>query len=360
MNCTSCGIVLDSRATFCPNCGATVPDPFLGQTVGAWTVEKRIAIGTFGSIYRASNAEGEQAAVKLMHRELAADTNLVERFRQEGSVMKQLGSAHIVRTFDYGEHEGLPYIVMELLTGETVLDRLRITRPLPWHQAFAIGKGVCEALEAAHAVGVVHRDLKPGNIFVATGESVKVLDFGIAKILSNSSVGDPKELTIMGTAVGTVEYMAPEQLMGGRADARTDIYTLGVVLYEMVVGRRPYNAAGLELLTEQLSRQPAKPSERHPSLPAVVDDVLMRCLAADVDDRYQSAREMRDALDGALQAQPKVEAETVIEPPRPLPSSFTPDTWDVRKANAPSRLPLVFVAIAIVAIGALVVAFLYA
>lgn len=360
MNCTSCGTVLDSRATFCPNCGATVPDPFLGQSVGPWTVEKRLAIGTFGSIYRASNAAGEQVAVKLMHRELAADRNLVERFRQEGSVMKQLSSAHIVRTYDYGEHTGLPYIVMELLSGETVLDRLRINRPLPWHQAFAIGAGVCEALEVAHTVGVIHRDLKPGNIFVATGESVKVLDFGIAKILSNSSVGDPKELTIMGTAVGTIEYMAPEQLMGGRADARTDIYTLGVVLYEMVVGRRPYNAAGLELLTEQLTALPPKPSERHPGLPPVVDDVLMRCLAADVDDRYQNAREMRAALDAALQAMPKVEPERVIEPPRPLPSDFTPDTWVVRKQNAPSRWPLVVIAVAIIAIGTFIVALLYA
>jgi serine/threonine-protein kinase len=113
-------------------------------------------------------------------------------------------------------------------------------------------------------------------------------------------------------------------------------------------------------LTEQLSVEPPKPSERHPGLPTAVDDVLMKCLAADVDDRYQSAREMRDALEAALAASPRVEPEPVIEPPRPLPSSFTPDTWDVRKANAPSRLPLVFVAIAIVAIVALVVAFLYA
>ena len=159
------------------------------------------------------------------------------------------------------EHEGLPYIVMELLGGETVLDRLRYMRPMPWRDAFAIGKQVCEALTAAHALGVIHRDLKPGNIFVASGV-VKVLDFGIAKILSNSSVGNPQELTIMGTAVGTIEYMAPEQLMGGRADARTDLYTLGVVLDEMVVGKPPTVQCGGPRATHRTAQYHATESIR--------------------------------------------------------------------------------------------------
>ena len=356
MNCTSCGIALDSRATFCPNCGATVPDPFLGQTISGWTVEKRIAIGTFGSIYRAVNDASEQAAIKLMHRELASDHRLVDRFRQEGTVMTQLSGPHIVRTFDYGETDGLPYITMELLSGETVLDRLRATRPLPWRPTLQIGKQVAEALAEAHAVGVIHRDLKPGNIFLAApNDTVKVLDFGIAKILSNSTVADPKELTVMGTAVGTVEYMAPEQLMGGRADQRTDIYTLGVLMYEMIVGRRPFNAAGLALLTEQLSNPVPPPSEQGPHIPRVVDDVLLRCMAHDLDERFQNVRELQEAIDRALAfVDPKPAAP-------PIPAPVEVPTQPIERLEPTAlRWSLVAIVAAVFAIALAVVAFLYA
>lgn len=358
MNCTSCAIALDSRATFCPNCGATVPDPFLGQTIGDWTVEKRIAIGTFGSIYRAGNANGEQAAIKLMHRELANDERLVDRFRQEGSVMTQLSGPHIVRTFEFGETNGLPYITMELLSGETVLDRLRATRPLPWRTTLQIGRQVAEALAEAHAVGVIHRDLKPGNVFLAEpNDSVRVLDFGIAKILSNSTVADPKELTVMGTAVGTVEYMAPEQLMGGRADQRTDVYTLGVLMYEMIVGRRPFNAAGLALLTEQLSHPVPPPSEQGVNAPTVVDEVLLRCMAHDLDERFQNVRELQAAIDQALAFAETTPAAPPILPPPPLDSP----THQVKRIE-PSvlRWPLLAIVAAVFAIALVVVAFLYA
>lgn len=354
MNCTSCAIALDSRATFCPNCGATVPDPFLGQTIGDWTVEKRIAIGTFGSIYRAGNANGEQAAIKLMHRELANDERLVDRFRQEGSVMTQLSGPHIVRTFEFGETSGLPYITMELLSGETVLDRLRATRPLPWRTALHIGKQVAEALAEAHAVGVIHRDLKPGNIFLAEpNDSVKVLDFGIAKILSNSTVADPKELTVMGTAVGTVEYMAPEQLMGGRADQRTDIYTLGTLMYEMIVGRRPFNAAGLALLTEQLSNPVPAPSEQL-DVPKAVDDVLLKCMAHDLDERFQNVRDLQAAIDKALAiVEP---AAAVLPPPQPIETAMP----QIKRLDpTPVRWTLVAAVAALFAIIIAVVAFLY-
>jgi len=235
------------------------------------------------------------------------------RFRREGMLLRKLLSPHAVATYELGETaDGLPFIAMELLEGSTLLDVFRNAGKLPWQRAFTIGKGVCSALSEAHSLGIVHRDLKPANIFLAPDDFVKVLDFGIAKILSNSEVSDPRELTIMGTAVGTLEYMAPEQLMGGRADVRTDIYTLGVVLYEVICGHRPYNAAGLELLTEQLSEPPPPPSA-HLEVPPEVDQVLMKCLAEDIDDRFASANDLARALDEAI----AVAAPPPPPPPRP-------------------------------------------
>jgi serine/threonine-protein kinase len=298
VSCTTCHTALDSRATFCPNCGATVPDPLLETVVaGSYRVEKRIAIGGFGSIYRATDvATGEPLALKIMHRELAGDEALLARFRREGAVLAALRDPHTVTTYEHGETtDGLPFIAMELLEGSTLLDLMREHDRLPWTRAFAIGAGVCSALAEAHAHGIVHRDLKPANIVITAGDGVKVLDFGIAMILSSSDAGDPRELTKMGTAVGTVEYMAPEQLMGGRADRRTDLYTLGAVLYEAICGRRPYSGVGLDQLTQQLAGPPPLPSALV-GCPVGVDRVLLRCLHDDRDERFATASDLADAL----------------------------------------------------------------
>ncbi len=350
LTCASCNTALDSRSTFCPNCGATVPDPHLGAEIGGrYVADRRIAIGGFGSIYRAREISTDRPiALKIMHRELAGDDNLLGRFRREGLVLRKLLNPHAVATYELGEtHDGLPFIAMELLEGETLLVTFRAAGGrLPWQRAFGIAKGVCSALGEAHGLGIVHRDLKPANIFLTTGDVVKVLDFGIAKILSNSDVSDPRELTIMGTAVGTLEYMAPEQLMGGKADPRTDIYTLGVLMYEVICGRRPYNAAGLDLLTEQLTATPPAPSTLA-DVPPAVDGVLLRCLAADVDDRFASAADLARALDDALATAPPP------APPAPAatPLPVSPPVYVAPPVGA-SRMPLI-VAIIVLAVGAI-------
>jgi eukaryotic-like serine/threonine-protein kinase len=319
MKCSGCGSQLDSRATFCPNCGRTVEDPHIGVTIARrYQPEKRIAIGGFGSIYRASQLDKDRpVALKIMHRELAADENLVARFRREGEVLIKLRDRHTVATYELGQTpEGLPFIAMELLEGESLLRLFQLYGRMPWHRVFAVARAICRALGEAHALGIIHRDLKPGNIFVTTEGGVKVLDFGIAKIMATSDQPHPQELTRMGTAVGTVEYMAPEQLMGGKADARTDIYTLGVLAFEMITGRRPFNAAGLELLTVQLTESPPPPSSLAP-VPPIVDEVLLRCLAADSGDRYRDVHDLSGALAAAL---------ATYEPPS-------------RRMKAPSSLP---------------------
>jgi serine/threonine-protein kinase len=371
MTCATCDTELDSRATFCPNCGATVPDPFIGIAIGGrYEAAKRIAIGSFGSIYRGiDTVNGKDVALKIMHRELAADANLVERFRREGVVLRKLLSPNVPATYELGEADGLPFIAMELLQGDTLLGMLRREGPLPWQRVFSLGTQVCGALGEAHGLGIVHRDLKPANIFVTEEEVVKVLDFGIAKIMSSSELANPRELTIMGTAVGTLEYMAPEQLMGGRADGRTDIYTLGVVLYEMITGTRPFNVAGLELLTVQLSETPPLPSS-HVDVPPEVDEVLLKCMKEDVDDRYPDVRQLSRALDEAIAARP-VAAPPPIPRPMPIaapplpqvppapqpPLPMTPPMIHTEPVVriAPSRLPYLIIALIVVAAGVAIV-----
>jgi serine/threonine-protein kinase len=309
VNCPGCSNDLDSRATFCPVCGRSVPDPFLGATIAnRYLIERRIAIGTFGSIYRGVWVDRERpVALKIMHRELAADANLVARFRQEGEVLCKLKDRHTVETFEMGETpDGLPFIAMELLEGDSLLRLFHLHGRMPWQRVFGIVRALCSSLAEAHGLGIIHRDLKPGNIFLTTDDTVKVLDFGIAKIMSNSELGNPQELTVMGTAIGTVEYMAPEQLMGGKADGRTDIYTLGVLAYELICGNRPFNADGLELLTVQLTEEPTPPSRLLATLPPIVDEILLRCLQHDSDRRYANVRELEIALDAARASQPRM------------------------------------------------------
>ena len=309
MNCTSCSAELAARATFCANCGARVEDPFIGQVIeDRYQIENKIADGGFGAIYRGTQLMMQRpVAVKVMHEDVGADGNLVARFRREGQVLCNLRDAHTVTTYELGETpEGRMYIVMELLEGKTLLEVGRTTGALPWPRMLAIARQICSALAEAHALGIVHRDLKPANIYLENrtnhADYVKVLDFGIAKLMQGSGIGDGSELTVMGQAVGTLEYMAPEQLMGGKCDGRTDIYTLGVVAYEMICGRRPFaDVAGLDLLTEQLTRRPPAPSELA-AVPAIVDHVLLRCLEQDAADRFPDVTALAAALDDALLA----------------------------------------------------------
>ncbi len=334
MKCSACATPLDSRATFCPTCGRAVDDPFIGLLINLrYEVERRIAIGGFGSIYRAQQLDVDRkVALKIMHRELAADPNLVARFRREGEVLIQLRDPNIVETYETGETHGLPFIVMELLEGESLLRLFHLHGRMEWRRMVAIVRGVCSALAEAHGRGIVHRDLKPGNVFVTTDERVKVLDFGIAKIMASSDMPSPQELTVMGTAVGTVEYMAPEQLMGGRADARTDIYTVGVLAYEMITGRRPFNAAGLDLLTVQLTEEPPPPSTLV-SVPAEVDRLLLTCLAQDPADRFADVHELARACDAVLAARPAAAAPAPPPPVRPVTALPT------ERPVLPARLP---------------------
>jgi serine/threonine protein kinase len=268
----------------------------------------KIAAGGFGTIYRATViASGQQVAIKVMHEEHLSDPSVSARFRREAVAMSSLADPHTVTTHELGQDPyGTRFIVMELLRGESLQDRFAATGPMHWRKVLTIIKDVCSSLAEAHALGIVHRDLKPANIFLAnepTPDFVKVLDFGIAKISRTSNMHDGSEITRIGQAIGTLEYMAPEQLIGGAVDQRTDLYTLGVVAYELLTGQRPFHEAtgATSLVTALMTRRPVPPSTvaRGP-LPRELDGTLLRCLEREPMDRYQSVGELVEVIERML------------------------------------------------------------
>jgi serine/threonine-protein kinase len=280
-------------------------DPLMGSVVeGRYRVDFRLASGGFGAIYRATEVgTNKQVALKVLHAEMAsADARVIARFRREGATLAQLQNQHTINAYELGETpDGSLYIVMELLHGESLYEQFRSKGNLPWRRVAAIGSMVCSSLGEAHALGIVHRDLKPANIHLENRDGnpdfVKVLDFGIAKINAASEHLDPMELTQAGQMIGTFDYMAPEQMVGGACTGVTDIYTLGVVLYEMVCGRRPFADASnpTAMLAALLTQSP--PPLDTPGVPDEFERILMRCLEREPQNRYQTVEELAADLD---------------------------------------------------------------
>jgi serine/threonine-protein kinase len=301
-------------------------DPLLGAVFDRrFLIESKIASGGFGAIYRATHLKLDQEfALKLLHANLIADPHAVARFQREGAALTRLRDPHTITAYDTGETpDGRLYIVMELLRGESLYDRFRTQGPLPWRRVLVIARAVCSSLAEAHAHGIIHRDLKPTNIHLepraGQDDFVKVLDFGIAKILQDSDSDiDSAELTQAGHMIGTLDYMSPEQMVGGMCTATSDIYTLGIVMYEMICGRKPFDDAATpaDALAAVLTTIPERLASRVFVLPEV-DRVVMRCLERQHADRFQSAQELSAALDDILSEDDvtSVAAERIEEPP---------------------------------------------
>ena len=239
-------------------------------------------------------------AVKLLHEHLAADENFRARFRREAVAAARLGHPSVVATFDTGDDGDIPFIVMELVRGRT-LRALINDGPLSPPAAAAIAIQVGEALAAAHQAGIVHRDVKPGNVLLCAGmpvgspASVKVADFGIARAATATT--DITDITQPGTLLGTTKYLAPEQVQGAEPDARSDIYSLGVVLYEMVTGRAPFSAdTAVATAMAHVNDEPVRPRLVKAGIPRSLEQVVLRAMAKDPDSRYQSAEEFVAAL----------------------------------------------------------------
>ena len=262
-----------------------------GTTLGAYEILNAIGAGGMGEVYRATdNRLGREVAIKILPEHIAKRAELRARFEHEARAVASLNHPNICKLYDIGSHDGIAYMVMEYMEGETLAVRIA-KGPLPFEQTLTAAKQIADALDRAHRAGVTHRDIKPGNV-ILTKDGAKVLDFGLAK--STAQPGPTEEtltavLATEGTILGTPQYMAPEQFEGKEADARSDIWAFGAVLYEMASGQKAFQGKNdSSLLGAILSADPP-PMATAPAL----EKLAKRCLSKGPDDRYQS---IRDAL----------------------------------------------------------------
>src|SRR5216683_83658 len=272
-----------------------------GSRLGPYEVLSPLGAGGMGEVYKARDTRLERTvAVKVLPQHLSSSPDVRQRFEREAKTISQLSHPHICALYDVGNQDGVEYLVMEFLEGETLADRLS-RGPLPTEQTLRYGIEMADALDKAHRQGIVHRDLKPGNVML-TKSGVKLLDFGLAKVVapvsstSGFSVlatqGAPN-LTQEGTILGTFQYMAPEQLEGREADVRTDIFAFGAVLYEMATGQKAFSGKSqASLIAAILGSEPAAISTVAPMTPPALDRVVKTCLAKDPDDRWQTAHDV--------------------------------------------------------------------
>ncbi|MGA9761821.1 MAG: Stk1 family PASTA domain-containing Ser/Thr kinase [Gaiellaceae bacterium] len=266
----------------------TPPDPLIGALFdGRYKILKKLGTGGMATVYLAEDQElGRRIAIKILNAKHASDKQFVERFRREASSAAGLSHPNIVQIYDRGNAEGTYYIAMEVIEGRSLKELVIERGPSPILVAVNYGRQILAALRFAHRNGVVHRDIKPHNVLVDDEGRVKVTDFGIAR-------AGASEMTEVGSIIGTAQYLSPEQARGAPVDDRSDLYSVGVLLYELLTGEAPYNGdTPIEIAMKHLSAVPEPPSAKRPEVPPELDAVVLRALAKHPDDRYQSAEEM--------------------------------------------------------------------
>ena len=358
--CPKCNTENADTARFCSDCGTQLippkdipvqtrtletPVPELPRGTlfaGRYEIIEELGTGGMGKVYRVEDTKAkEEIALKLLKPEIAADKKTIERFRNELTTARKIRHKNICGMYDIGEENGTYFITMEYVPGEDLKSFLRRSKKLTVETAVSIGKQICEGLTEAHKSGVVHRDLKPGNIMIDTEGNVRIMDFGIAQSLST------KAITVAGTMIGTPEYMSPEQAEGKDVDHRSDIYSLGVILFEMVTGQPPFEGdSPLSVAMKHKSELPVHPKTLNPQISPDLNRLILMCLEKNKDKRWQSALDLMAELEKVSPDMPATKKEILKK--RPRTSKEITVQLNLKKAIVPA---LVFIAIVVIGIA---------
>ncbi|MFZ2055407.1 MAG: protein kinase [Candidatus Aminicenantales bacterium] len=324
MKCPKCQTSNPDSVKFCGECGTNItrPDdvqppftktletPVVALTrgtlfAGRYEIIEELGKGGMGAVYRVEDIKArEEIALKLIKAEIASQEKTLERFRKELTSARKISHRNVCRMFDLGESEGTHYITMEYVSGEDLKSLIARIGQMPIGKALDIGSQICEGLSEAHRLGIIHRDLKPGNIMIDKAGNAKIMDFGIARS------GEPSKVTGTGVVIGTPEYMSPEQTGAEDLDPRSDLYSLGIILYEMVTGQVPFTGrSGLSVAMKQKGELPRNPQEINPQVPDDLSKLILKCLAKDREHRYATAEELKQALGGIVRLLPSTQTK---------------------------------------------------
>jgi serine/threonine protein kinase/tetratricopeptide (TPR) repeat protein len=355
MKCTKCHTENPDASRFCAGCGTQLlPSKEIPVTETLETQTEELTRGTtfanrfeiieelgkggMGKVYRVEDKKiKEEVALKLIKPEIASDKKTIERFSNELKMARKIRHKNVCAMYDLGEEKGTHYITMEYVPGEDLKSFIRRTRQLTPGTVVTIAKQICEGLTEAHRLGVIHRDLKPQNIMIDKEGNARIMDFGIARSVEG------KGITGAGVMVGTPEYMSPEQAEVKEVDQHSDIYSLGVILYEMVTGRVPFEGeTPLSIAMKHKSEMPKDPKELNAQIPEDLSIVILRCLEKDKEKRYQSAGEVRSEFENIEKSIPTT--ERIVPKRKPITSKEITVTFGMRKLLIPA---LVFMALII-------------
>lgn len=356
--CPKCNADNPGTATFCAECGTQLPsidnievtetieapkEELTRGTIfaGRYEIIEELGKGGMGRVYRVEDTKAkEEIALKLIKPNIAADQKTIERFRNELTTARKITHKNVCRMYDLGEEKGLHYITMEYISGQDLKGLIRQTGQLTVSKTISIAKQICDGLTEAHNLGVVHRDLKPNNIMIDRGGNAKIMDFGIARAAKG------KGITGSGVMIGTPQYMSPEQVEGKEVDQRSDIYSLGIILYEMLTTQLPFEGdTPLTIGVKQKTEMPRDPKELNEQIPDGLSRVILKCLAKDRDDRYQGTENVKSDLEKLEQGLPTT--DRVVPKKKPLTSREITVQFSMKKIYFPA---LAVIALAVIAL----------